>query len=197
MLSIYGQSKRLCSGVSRREAITIGALGLGGIALPDLLRAEAAQGIGKSRKSVIMIYLCGAPPHQDMFDLKMDAPAEIRGEFQPISTKVPGIQICEHLPLLAGMMDKLTLIRSIVGASGDHDAFQCLTGRTTRNQPPGEWPSLGAVVSKLQGPVNKLVPPFVGLSPKMGEMHWARAGEPGFLGPAYGPFKPEGPGKSD
>src|SRR5436190_15949779 len=95
------------------------------------------------------------------------------------------------------MMDKLTLVRSIVGASGDHDAFQCLTGRTTRNQPPGEWPSLGAVVSKLQGPVNKLVPPFVGLSPKMGEMHWARAGEPGFLGPAYGPFKPEGPGRAD
>jgi hypothetical protein len=84
-----------------------------------------------------------------------------------------------------------------VGAEDNHDAFQCLTGRLVRNQPPGGWPSLGAVVSKLEGPVNKLVPPFVGLSPKMGEMRWARAGEPGFLGPAHGPFKPDGAGKTD
>jgi len=76
MLSIYGQPQRLCDGLSRRELLTIGALGIGGLALPDLLRAESQQGIGNSRKAVIMIYLCGAPPHQDMFDLKMDAPAK-------------------------------------------------------------------------------------------------------------------------
>jgi len=172
-------------------------LGLGGLALPNLLRAESASGVGRSHKAVIMIFLPGGPSHQDMFDLKTDAPSEIRGEFKPISTKIPGIQICEHLPLLAGMADKLAIIRSMVGCSGDHDAFQCLTGRTTRNQPPGEWPSLGSVVSKLQGPVTPLVPPFVGLSPKMGHMEWARVGEPGFLGPAYAPFKPSGPGQSD
>jgi hypothetical protein len=170
---------------------------LGGLALPNLLRAESASGVGRSHKAVIMIFLPGGPSHQDMFDLKTDAPSEIRGEFKPISTKIPGIQICEHLPLLAGMADKLAIIRSMVGCSGDHDAFQCLTGRTTRNQPPGEWPSLGSVVSKLQGPVTPLVPPFVGLSPKMGHMEWARVGEPGFLGPAYAPFKPSGPGQSD
>src|SRR5215210_7891982 len=198
MLTIYGnRTPRFCDGVSRRNFLRIGALGLGGLALPQLLQAESLNGTRRSHKAVIMIFLPGGPSHQDMFDLKMDAPSEIRGEFKPISTKVPGIQICEHLPLLAAQMDKLAIIRSMVGALDDHDAFQCLTGRTVRNQPPGGWPSLGAVVAKLQGPINKFVPPFVGLSPKMGEMRWARAGEPGFLGPAYGPFKPEGAGKTD
>ena len=197
MLTIYGNRTRFCDGVSRRNFLRIGALGLGGLALPQLLQAEALTGSRRQHKAVIMIFLPGGPSHQDMFDLKMDAPSEVRGEFNPISTKVPGIQICEHLPLLAAQMDKLAIIRSVVGALDDHDAFQCLTGHTSRNQPPGGWPSLGASVAKLQGPVNQLVPPFVGLSPKMGEMRWARAGEPGFLGPAFGPFKPEGAGKTD
>src|SRR5688572_8564756 len=197
MLTIPGSSQRFCDGVSRRNFLKIGALGLGGLALPQLLKAESLTGSRRSHKAVIMIFLPGGPSHQDMFDLKMDAPSEIRGEFKPISTKVPGIQICEHLPLLAAQMDKLAIIRSVVGALDDHDAFQCLTGRIVRQQPPGGWPSLGAAVAKLQGPVNKFIPPFVGLSPKMGEMRWARAGEPGFLGPAFGPFKPEGAGKTD
>jgi hypothetical protein len=198
MLTIYGnRAPRFCDGVSRRNFLKIGALGLGGLALPEILRAQSASGVRRSHKAVIMIFLPGGPSHQDIFDLKMDAPSEIRGEFKPISTKVPGIQICEHLPLLAAQMDKLAIIRSVVGALDNHDAFQCLTGRVLNNQPPGGWPSLGAVVSKLQGPTNKFIPPFVGLSPKMGEMRWARSGEPGFLGPAYGPFKPEGAGKTD
>ena len=198
MLTIYGnRSPRFCDGVSRRNFLKIGALGLGGLALPEILRAQSASGARRSHKAIIMIFLPGGPSHQDIFDLKMDAPSEIRGEFKPIRTKVPGIQICEHLPLLAAQMDKLAIIRSVVGALDDHDAFQCLTGRIVRQQPPGGWPSLGAVISKLQGSVNKFIPPFVGLSPKMGEMRWARAGEPGFLGPAYGPFKPEGAGKTD
>jgi hypothetical protein len=198
MLTLYGnRTPRFCDGVSRRNFLRIGALGLGGLALPQLLKAESLSGTRRSHKAVIMIFLPGGPSHQDMFDLKMDAPSEIRGEFKPIKTKVPGIQICEHLPLLAAQMDKLAIIRSMVGALDDHDAFQCLTGHTSRNQPPGGWPSLGAVMSKLQGPVNKSIPPFVGLAPKMGHVPWSRAGEPGFLGPAYGPFKPEGAGKTD
>ena len=197
MLTIYGNRARFCDGVSRRNFLRIGALGLGGLALPQLLQAEALTGSRRQHKAVIMIFLPGGPSHQDMFDLKMDAPSEVRGEFKPISTKVPGIQICEHLPLLAAQMDKLAIIRSMVGALDDHDAFQCLTGHTSRNQPPGGWPSLGASVAKLQGPVNQFIPPFVGLAPKMGHMEWARAGEPGFLGPACGPFKPEGAGKTD
>lgn len=197
MLTIYGRQSRFCDGVSRRNFLKIGALGLGGLTFPQLLRAEAESGIRRSHKAVIMIFLPGGPSHQDIFDLKPEAPKEIRGEFQPIRTNVPGIQICEHLPRLAAMMDKLILIRSIVGATGDHYAFQCLTGRSHQNQPQGGWPCLGSTLSKLQGPVNKAIPPFIGLSPKMGHMEWADAGTPGFLGVPHAPFKPDGAGKAD
>src|SRR5687767_13328072 len=93
-----------CDGVSRRNFLKIGALGLGGLALPDLLRAEAASGVAtpQSHKAVIMIFLPGGPAHQDTFDLKPNAPSEIRGEFSPIKTNVPGIEICELMPRLAG-----------------------------------------------------------------------------------------------
>jgi hypothetical protein len=202
MLTIYAaaggpHASGFCDGVSRRNFLKIGALGLGGLALPQLLQAESQTGIRRSHKAVIMIFLPGGPSHQDIFDLKMDAPKEIRGEFKPISTKVPGIQICEHLPKLAQLTDKTTIIRSMVGALDDHNAFQCLTGRVARNPPPGGWPCLGSVVSKIQGPVNKYVPPFVGLSPKMGHVPWSDAGQPGFLGIAHAPFKPDGAGKAD
>ena len=151
MLTINGQASRFCDGVSRRNFLRIGALGMGGLALPQILQAEAQSGIRKSHKAVIMIYLPGGPPHQDTFDLKLDAPVEIRGEFKPIRTNVPGVQICEHLPRMAGIMDKLAVIRSMVDARDDHSDFHCLTGRTKNNQPPGGWPSFGAVISKLQG----------------------------------------------
>src|SRR5439155_2687646 len=145
-------------GISRRQFLKIGGLALGGLTLTDVLAAEAKAGVRSNHKAVIMIYLPGGPPHQDMFDLKPDAPSEIRGEFKPIKTNVPGIEICEHLPRMAAMMDKLVPIRSIVGAQGDHFAFQCLTGHTRRNQPQGGWPSLGSVVSKLQGPAQRSMP---------------------------------------
>ena len=94
---------------------------MGGLALPELLKAEHDSGLGKSKKAVIMIYMVGAPPHQDLFDLKMDAPLEYRGPFKPISTKVPGIQISEHMPGCAKIMDKLVPIRSVYGSpSGAH-----------------------------------------------------------------------------
>lgn len=197
MLTIYGPKQRFCDGVSRRTFLKIGALGLGGLSLPQLLAAESQSGVRRSHKAVIMIFLPGGPSHQDMFDLKTEAPLEIRGEFKPIRTNVPGIQICEHLPQLAALMDKLVVIRSMVGAEDNHYAFQCLTGRHMRGQPPGGWPCLGSTLSKLQGPVNPAVPPFVGLSPKMGHVPWSDAGSPGFLGPAHAPFKPEGAGKGD
>jgi hypothetical protein len=198
MLSIYGQPQRLCNGLSRRELLTIGALGVGGLALPDLLRAESRQGIGNSRKAVIMIYLCGAPPHQDMFDLKMEAPSEIRGEFQPIATNVSGIQICEHLPRLARIMDKLVPIRTVYGSpNGNHDSFICYTGRSTVQQPAGGWPSVGSTVAKLLGPKNQAIPPFIGLAPRTGHPPYGSPGHPGFLGPAHSAFRPNGEGRSD
>lgn len=191
MLTILGQSpSRFCDNHSRRQFLTIGGLGLGGLALPNLLRAETSR----SHKSVIMIFLSGGPPHQDMVDLKPDAPAEIRGEFKPIATNVPGIQICEYLPRLAAMTDRLAIVRSLVGSEGHHAAFQCMHGRTQQNQPGGGWPSLGSTVAKLQGPVTRGVPPFVGLSPKMTTSTWANVGEPGFLGRKYAAFKPNADG---
>ncbi|HUR46536.1 MAG TPA: DUF1501 domain-containing protein, partial [Candidatus Saccharimonadales bacterium] len=123
--------------------------------------------------------------------------SEVRGEFKPIRTNVNGIQICEHMPRMARQMEKCAIIRSMVGATGDHYAFQCLTGRTHQNQPAGGWPCMGSVLSRLEGPVNKLIPPFVGLSPKMGHMPWADNGTPGFLGVSHAPFRPEGSGKED
>jgi hypothetical protein len=197
MLTIYGQSNRFCDGVSRRNFLKIGALGLGGLALPQLLQAEARAGIGRSHKAIIMIFLPGGPSHQDIFDLKMDAPREVRGEFKPISTNVPGLQICEHLPRLAKLMDKMAIIRSMVGALDDHNAFQCLTGRVARNPPPGGWPCLGSVLSKLYGAADKSMPAFVGLSPKMGHVPWSDNGMPGYLGVAHAPFQPNKGGSKD
>src|SRR5438477_1509438 len=146
MLTIYGSKQRFCDGISRRNFLKVGALGLGGLTLPQLLEAEAQSGVRRSHKAVIMIFLPGGPSHQDIFDLKMDAPSEVRGEFRPISTNVPGLRIVEHMPRLARMMDKCTLIRSMADCEPGHDAFQCLTGRSAKQQPPGGWPSLGAVV---------------------------------------------------
>ena len=198
MLSISGAASRLCDGVSRRDVLRIGALGMGGVSLPGLLRAENSAGIGSSHKSVIMIYMVGAPPHQDMYDLKMDAPAEIRGEFTPIPTTVPGIDICEHMPGMASVMDKCVPLRSVYGSpSGAHDSFICYTGRSTRNQPPGGWPAIGPVVSRVQGPTNPSVPPFVGLAPDAGHPPYGSPGHPGFLGIGHAAFRPSGPARND
>ena len=199
MLTIVGKRQHgFCDGLSRRSFLKIGGLALGGLSLPQILKAESVAGTRSSHKGIIMIFLPGGPPHQDFFDLKMDAPSEVRGDFKPIATNVPGIEICEHFPLIAQRMDKLVPIRSIVGASGAHDSFECVTGRRRGGQqPPGGWPALGSVVSKLRGPAHSAMPAFVGLSPKMGHMPWADNGQPGFLGVAHAPFKPDGEGKAD
>ena len=137
---------------SRRGFLKIGGLSLGGLSLTELLRAEARAGIRSSPKSVIFVYLVGGPPHQDMFDLKPKAPAEVAGPWRPIATNVSGIEICEAFPRIAKMMDKFTIIRSLVGNQADHDAVQVFNGRDPRTaRPSGGWPQIGSVVAKLQG----------------------------------------------
>lgn len=192
MLTIVGKERsRYCDGVTRRDFLKLGGLVLGGLSLPQLLRAEATAGIKTSHKSVIMVFLAGGPPHMDMFDMKPDAPAGIRGEYRPIPTNVPGLDICEYMPRLATMMDRFAVIRSLVGAGGDHSAGQCLTGyRDAVSKAQGGRPSLGSVVSRLQGAVQPDMPPFVGLSPRTDEPRWGNPGDPGFLGLAHAPFTP-------
>ncbi len=192
MFSILGRKGRggkFCDGHSRRDFLTIGSLAMGGLTLPDLLRAESQIGTGRSHKAIINIFLPGGPPHQDMWDIKPDAPAEIRGEFKPIATNVPGIQIGELFPKIASMMDKFTVVRSIVGANGGHAAHQAVTGFGPNNAPAGGWPSQGAWISKVQGPVNQSVPAHCSLFYKTGHGPWGDPGNGGFLGLAHAPFR--------
>lgn len=200
MLSILGrQASSYCDGQSRRHFLKIGGLALGGLTLPQILRAENASTASPlSHKAIIMIYLSGGPSHQDMYDLKMEAPIEIRGSFRPIRTNVPGIEICEHMPKLAKMMDKFTIIRSLYGCPDQHASDLCLSGYPI--SPKGRQsnhPSLGSALSRLQGPVDRAMPPFVGLTIKTKHAPYSNPGLPGFLGPAFAPFQPAGQGMAD
>src|SRR5262245_36434582 len=131
MLRLLTGETRLCDGVSRREALRVGSLALfGGMTLPAFLRAAEAQRsrINGTAKSVILVNLFGGPPHMDMFDLKPAAPANVRGEFQPIDTSFPGVQICELLPETARLMDRVSLIRTYSHQYNSHNPYNVLTG---------------------------------------------------------------------
>jgi hypothetical protein len=160
------------------------------LSLAGLLRAEAAVGVGSSSKAVINVHLDGGPPHLDMIDLKPNAPSEIRGEFSGIATQIPGYQICEHLPKLAAAANKLVFIRSLIGAAGAHDAFQCQSGFDAKNLASlGGRPAMGCVVGKLQGSAEDAAPAFVDLM--QGRPMVRNSARPGFLGPACQAFRPD------
>ena len=198
MLTIYGRGQRYCDGLSRRSFLKIGgfAFGAAGFTLADVMRAEAATGKRARHKAVINIFLDGGPPHQDMWDIKSDAPADIRGEFKAINTKVAGIQIGESFPKIAAMMDKFAVIRSVVGNAGDHDGYQCTTGWPRRQlADQGGYPAIGAVLAKVQGNVEPAVPAAIGLAAPTQHIEWSEPGSAGFLGPAYAPFCPNALGK--
>ena len=183
--------------LSRRSFLQIGSFGLAGFTLPQLLKAEARAGRPQSVKSVILIYLVGGPPHQDMFDLKPSAPKEVAGPWRPIATNVTGIQICEAFPRLARMMDKLVVVRSLVGNQSDHDAVQVFNGHHPRKSiASGGWPQFGSVVAKLQGAADRAVPPYISLCYTCTHGPYNEPG-PGFLGPALTPFRPMGPSRDD
>ena len=197
MLDFLGGFDRLCSGLTRRNFLSIGSLGfgMGGLGLADLLRAEEHGTKRGSHKGLINIFLGGGPPHQDMWEIKTEAPSEIRGEFRPIPTNVSGIQICEVFPQLAARMDKGVVIRSVVGCKDRHESDQCMSGWFPDDlRALGGRPSIGSAISKLHGPVDPAVPPFVGLAAKTSHVPWSHSGGAGFLGAAYSAFKPDGPG---
>ncbi len=201
MLTVFGGSRRLCDGIPRRDFLTIGglSLGLAGLPLARILRAQDGAPLSPDRsnshKGLINVFLGGGPPHQDMWDIKTEAPTEIRGEFRPIKTNVSGIEICEVFPQLAQRMDKAAIIRSVVGCKDRHESFQCFSGWLPTDLPSiGGRPSIGSAISKIQGPVDPSVPPFVGLAQPTSHRPWSDPGGSGFLGTAYSPFKPDGPG---
>jgi hypothetical protein len=174
------QASRYCDGVSRRNFLHIGALGIAGVTLADVLRAEQGR---SSTRSIINIHLGGGPSHQDMFDLKPEAPVEFRGEFNPIKTNVSGIEICELMPKLATIADKYAIIRSLVGMKDDHSNFQTHTGYTQADlRNVGGRPSIGAVVTKLLGPSDTGAPPWVSYN----------GGNPGYLGAQCRGYHPKG-----
>jgi hypothetical protein len=190
MLTIFGEPYRRCDGIHRRRFLTAGALGLGGLTLAGLLRAEAASGVRSSGKAVVTVHLDGGPPHQDLIDLKPDAPVEVRGEFKPISSRVPGLQLCELMPKVASIADRFAFVRTLVGSAGAHDAFQCQSGFPAKDlQSIGGRPALGAVVAKLRGSPRDAAPPFVDLM--QGRPLVRNSARPGFLGPTYNPFRPD------
>jgi uncharacterized protein (DUF1501 family) len=160
MLTIQGnQQTTLCDNLSRREFLRLGALGLGGLTLTDLLGLQARGQAKTTPKAVIMIYLYGGMPHLDMYDMKPKAPAEFRGEFKSIPTNVPGLDICELMPLQAKIADKLAVVRNWEGHGG-HNPHELLTGGK-ENEPR---PAFGSVVSRLHGAIRHGVPQYIATS---------------------------------
>lgn len=190
MLTFNGPRVAFCDGMSRRSFLQIGGLAVGGLTLPQLLRAEQAAGTS-SDKSVIMVYLSGGISHQDTFDLKTEAPAEIRGEFNPISTCLPGVQICELLPKMADVMNRAITIRSIVGLRDEHTSFQNLTGYPMDEARRDGRPNLGAMISKVAGQVDPVTPAFVDLFPTMQHKPY-NSPSSGYLGHSFSSIRADG-----
>jgi hypothetical protein len=198
MLTIFGPRLpgRNCDGVSRRDFLRIGALSAGGLTLADLLRLKAHGAVDSraAHKAVIMVYLPGGPSHIDMYDLKPDAPAEYRGEFRPIRSNVPGMDVCELLPRHARMADQYAIIRGLK-THGNHDPTELLTGiHAAASGFIGNVrrPAFGCVVSKLRG-IDTPIPPYVSTSNHRLLSAYDDPEEPAYLGPAHRPFSAVGP----
>lgn len=195
MLTMLGSPRRCCDGLTRRETLTAGALtALGGFGLSDWQVAQASGGASLGRaKNVIVLYLLGGAATQDMVDLKPNAPAEVRGEFSPIPTNVPGIEVCEHLPRLAGLADKLAIVRTVTHQAGCHNCTPSYTGSDipAPDQSPRQTdpPSMGSVCEYLRDPA-KDVPDYVYMPNWLGWGQSFRRAGPygGFLGKRFDPL---------
>lgn len=185
MFTLWGSSRQFCDRVNRRDFLQVGAMGLGGLTLADVLRLRAQSPDGPKPRAVIMVYLAGGPSHIEMYDMKPDAPAEYRGEFRPIRTKVPGFDICEHMPLQAKIADKLAVVRSLQFVEPmQHELEEVFSGFPKSFKRP----SFGAVVSKFRGHDSKL-PSYVSLD--YGERTTSYE-SPQYLGAAHAPLQISG-----
>jgi hypothetical protein len=200
MITLLGSKKRCCDGLTRREALRAGAVSLGaglGLGLPDLLRAQEAGALPGKAKSVIVLYLLGGAATQDMVDMKPDAPAEVRGEFRPVPTRVPGLDMCEHMPLTNRWAHRLAVIRSMTHRGGCHNPLPSYTGWETI--PPdlvsasdSYPPSMGSVCEYLRTGSRPL-PDYVYLPNYLGWGQSIRRPGPyaGFLGKRFDPLHAE------
>lgn len=184
-----GESSITSRRFGRRGFLQVGALGLGGLTLPHLLQLQA-QGAPqpRSQKSIIMVYLHGGPPHMDMFDMKPEGPVEIRGEFRPVRTNLPGLEICELMPKLATIADKLSVIRNLTFNEylEGHNPPLVYTGFYNSTAKPSHRPTFGSVASHFLGKSVRGLPPFVafdGMDTKPGRSLHA-------LGAAHNPYVP-------
>jgi uncharacterized protein (DUF1501 family) len=212
MITIDGKRGRLCDGFTRRELLRVGGIGVMGLTLPNVLALQAAQageiqpggsaGAFGRAKSVILLFLQGGPSHIDLWDPKPDAPDNIRGQFKPIPTKIPGTMFGEHMPKLAQQMHRATLIRSVSYTPAglfNHTAamYQMVTGYTPDKVAPSgqldppmpsDFPHAGSQVARLRPPDQPMLP-FVMLPRPMQESGVVnKGGTAGFLGKAYDPY---------
>ena len=192
MLTISGRNEgRYCDGVSRRNFLQIGGLGLAGFTLPNLLRAETKT--GSSHKAVIHLFLGGGPSQSDIFP-NLEAPDRYRTSFRRISTKIPGMPLCEHMPRVASMADKFVFIPGVHAMDGSHQPHCCFNGASMSGGgslqekavfgPVGGRPSMGSYITKLQGSVDGITPPYMTLGKPV------QGSGSGFLESRFSPFSP-------
>ncbi|MDB5351397.1 MAG: hypothetical protein JWN86_2644 [Planctomycetota bacterium] len=183
MLTLWGSKHRACDGISRRDFLRVGALGLGGITLADVLRLRATAGLSGSPKAVIMVCLAGGPSHIDMYDLKPNATVDCRGDFKPIPTNVPGFDICELMPLQAKIADKLALVRTVQFVEPmQHELQECYTGFPKS----AKRPTFGSVIGRFLPGHDPLLPRYVSLDEYAAD-HTVLE-HPQYVGEPYRPF---------
>src|SRR5688572_30398252 len=188
MFTVWGKQYRHCDGLARREFLQVGALGLGGLTLAQLLQAEATGATTAKRpKSVIYIVLGGGISHIDTWDPKPDAPLEYRGEFNTIATKLSGVRFCEHFPRQAEMLDRLAVLRGVQSVENDHYLSEVFTGLPRSS---GKRPAFGSVVSRLARHASP-VPPYVCLNEASSSDQFEYE-KPHYAGAGHAPFRPFG-----
>lgn len=187
MLLCSPTATRFCDGMSRRDFLAVGALGMGAnLCLSDVVRARANNQSARSPKAVIMVCLPGGPTHIDTYDMKPDAPDDIRGEFRPMHTNVPGMDICELFPRQARIADKFAVVRNMRFHEPNHDLHEVYTGfRTAAHRP-----AFGSIVSRLRSDRQGILPRYISLALSDHPRTVAKAERPEYAGNAHRPFEP-------